>query len=99
MTEANQLPDGAFTKLALRKPIEREGGKITELALMEPGAPALLDLSLMDLVRMRADAVVKILPRISVPSITPAEAMMLGGSDLFALSNRLSDFLLLSESG
>lgn len=88
-----------IASLKLRNPIHREGGNVASVSLREPNGTALLGLSLIDLVRVNTQAAVRLIPRISEPSITETEALMLSGPDLFYLANRISDFLLLSENG
>lgn len=97
----NSAPAAArtFATIPLRTTIHRDGGRVEALSLREPNGPALMDISLYDLMRMQTGEIIKLLPRIAEPPITAAEAMMLAGHDLFSIGQEISAFLLLSESG
>lgn len=78
----------------LDHPIARGETTITSLQLRKPGAGELRGLTLADLARLDVDAILKLLPRITTPALTPLEASQLSMEDLFACSTEIGAFLL-----
>ena len=97
---AEVTPDVTYIgTVTLKKKIQRPDSAIATISLREPAGPALLNVSLYDLMRMDAGEIIKVLPKIADPVVTPQEAMMLGGADLFRIGQEISAFLLLSADG
>ena len=67
--------------LKLKTPIMRDDKPVHEITLREPSAGELRGIRLFELTQGDAEAVIKLLPRISSPALTPAEANKLGLSD------------------
>ncbi|WP_324698736.1 MULTISPECIES: phage tail assembly protein [Novosphingobium] len=93
MTDATETrPETAV--VTLDTPIVRGETKIAFLELRKPKGRALKGLSLVDLGQLKADALHLILPRITTPTITPAEAIDLDPADLLACGAEIGGFLL-----
>lgn len=93
------IPTAAATAVALAfvtldTPIVRGEQTIETLQIRKPKSGELRGLSLVDLGQLKADALIKILPRVSIPSITEAEAGNLEISDLLACGAEIGSFLL-----
>lgn len=84
--------------IPLEKPIVRgkddKISKITEITLRKPDSGELRGIVLSDLLRMHADAVMAVLPRICEPKLTPPEVATMDPADLFACAAEISNFLL-----
>lgn len=78
----------------LDTPIKRGDSEITSIELRKPVSGELRGLSLTDLLQMDVNAMHRVLPRISIPSITEAEAAALDPADLLQLSAKVASFLL-----
>ena len=82
-------------EIELESPIERgTAAPITRLTLRRPDAGALRGLSLMDLAQLDVTALQRLLPRISSPMITAADARKLDPADLFSIGAEVAGFLL-----
>ena len=91
MSEANPRPCRTVT---LDTPIQRGDQTIGILQLRKPKSGELRGLSLVDLGQLKVDALTKILPRITQPGITEAEAANLDPADLLACGAEIGGFLL-----
>lgn len=80
--------------VTLEQPIKREGGDVTEVKLRKPNAGELRGLSLVDVVKLEIDAVIKLVPRISLPFVAEQELHQLSPADLFAISTEIANFFL-----
>lgn len=80
--------------LTLKNPITRDGKPVTDIALREPSAGELRGIKLFDLMQGDAAAVAELLPRISTPAITKAEALALKMRDLTAAMTVIGEMLL-----
>lgn len=80
--------------IPLAEPILRGSEKIESIQLRKPKAGELRGLSVQELMNARASAVLDVLPRISVPVITQAEADNLEAEDLSACAGAIIDFFL-----
>lgn len=85
-------PDTPNT-ITLDEPIKREGGNITTISLRKPKSGELRGLQLVDLLQLDVNALQKLLPRITEPSITEQEARRLEPSDLVQLGTEVVLFL------
>lgn len=77
----------------LDTPLQRGEGQITAITLRKPRSGELRGLSLFDLMKLDATASMTLLPRISTPSLTRAEAERLDPADLFSLAAEVANFL------
>ena len=67
--------------LKLSTPISRDDKPVHEISLREPHAGELRGIRLFELTQGDAEAVIKLLPRITTPALTPAEANKLALRD------------------
>jgi len=80
--------------ITLETPIQRGDQQITELTIRKPNAGALRGASLTQLLQLDVTELCKVLPRITSPAITDAEAMQLDVADLTAIGSEVVGFLL-----
>lgn len=80
--------------VALDTPIVRGEQTITSLTLRKPNAGELRGCSLLDLMQMDVQALHKVLPRISSPSLTEPEIQRMDPADLVQCGVTVSGFLL-----
>ena len=78
----------------LDQPIKRGESEIKSLQLRKPQSGELRGLSLVDLGQLDVNALHKVLPRITIPSITEAEARGMDPADLLELGAEVGNFLL-----
>ena len=91
MSEAN-APE--FRTVSLDTPVQRGGTAIEQLQLRKPRSGELRGLSLVDLGQLKVDALTKLLPRISMPTLTEAEVANMEPADLLACGAEIGGFLL-----
>lgn len=80
--------------ITLDAPIVRGEQSINSLKLRKPKAGELRGLSLVDVGQLKVDALIKLLPRISMPPITEAEAANMDICDQLACGAEIGSFLL-----
>lgn len=80
--------------IVLDEPIKRGEQVIDQITLRKPKAGELRGIALSDLLKLDVLAVMKVLPRISLPSISEAEARSMDPADLVQVGVQISDFLL-----
>lgn len=90
----SDLATPLFRTVSLDTPIERGELQIATLQLRKPKSGELRGLSLVDLGQLKVDALTKLLPRISTPPISEAEAANLDPADLLACGAEIGSFLL-----
>lgn len=78
----------------LDTPIRRGTTTLDSITLRKPNAGELRGVSLADLLQMDVNSLIKVLPRISTPTLTSVEIGAMDPADLFALSTKVSGFLL-----
>lgn len=78
----------------LDEPIVRGETQITTLSIRKPRAGELRGLSLGNLAEMDVTTLTRLLPRVTTPSITEAEAAALDLADLASCGQAVSAFLL-----
>ncbi len=83
-----------MTTITLDTPIKRGETEITEITLRKPSAGALRGLSTYLLVTSDVDSILKILPRITTPTLTADEAQRLDIADLTVCAMEIASFLL-----
>ncbi|KAF2410503.1 Phage tail assembly chaperone protein, E, or 41 or 14 [Pseudomonas antarctica] len=96
--EATEQPDvkplADDNTVILDTPIRRGTTTIDSITLRKPNAGELRGISLADLVNMDVASIIKVLPRISSPTLTAVELSDMDPADLFMLGNKVSGFLL-----
>lgn len=80
--------------VTLDTPIRRGVSTIDSITLRKPNAGELRGVSLAELLQMDVDSLIKVLPRISTPTLTTIEVKSMDPADLFAISSKVSGFLL-----
>lgn len=92
--QASAAPDMDQNVIVLDEPIKRGAQIIDQITLRKPCAGELRGVSLSDLLNLDVTAIIKVLPRISLPSVTEAEARAMDPADLVEVGGRLGGFLL-----
>lgn len=77
----------------LEKPIKRSEQEITEITLIKPNAGTLRGVSLAAVASSEVDALIKVLPRMTYPSLTEQEVAALELPDMVALAGKVVGFL------
>jgi hypothetical protein len=85
---------GADKTVQLDTPIVRGEQTIAEIRLRKPQSGELRGVALSALIQMDVDALVKVLPRISSPTLTEADVQALDPADLFQMAGEVAAFLL-----
>lgn len=80
--------------VTLDTPIHRGKSTVSEVKVRKPLSGALRGVGLVDLLNMDTQALQKVLPRITEPSLAEAEVRKLDIADLLQLGGKLSVFLL-----
>lgn len=80
--------------ITLETPIKRGETAITSLTLRKPNSGVLRGASLRGLLDFMTDDIIKVLPRISEPTITDHEAARMDPADLLQAGGVIADFLL-----
>ena len=84
-------------KITLDTPLKRGETEITEISIHKPNSGALRGCSLRGLLDFNATDLITVIPRITDPQITPAEASTLDPADLLQIGAKVADFLLPSQ--
>ncbi|AMO47658.1 Phage tail assembly chaperone protein, E, or 41 or 14 [Kosakonia oryzendophytica] len=79
--------------ITLENPITRGEQSITVITLMKPNAGTLRGVSLAAVANAEVDALIKVLPRITSPSLTEQEVSALDLVDMVALAGKVVGFL------
>ena len=90
--DVQQLADN--NTVSLDTPIRRGTTSIDSITLRKPNSGELRGVSLVELLQMDVGSLIKVLPRISSPSLTAVEVAGMDPADLLALSSKISGFLL-----
>ena len=97
-TVATEQPDvqtlADDNTVVLDTPIRRGATVIDSITLRKPNSGELRGVSLAELLQMDVNSLVKVVPRISSPTLTPVEVNSMDPADLFALGTKVSGFLL-----
>jgi len=88
------LPAADDNTVILDTPILRGKSQIDSLTLRKPCSGELRGVHLVDLLNLDVAALLKVLPRITSPSITATEAAAMDPADLLACGNKVAHFLL-----
>jgi hypothetical protein len=94
-TETHETtPSADDSSVTLDTPITRGKTTIDTLTLRKPQSGELRGVQLIELLNMDVATLIKILPRITSPSITAPEAAGMDPADLLACGSKISAFLL-----
>ncbi|RKU01818.1 phage tail assembly protein [Burkholderia sp. Nafp2/4-1b] len=91
---AQQLETPDPNTHTLDTPLVRGTQTITQVTLSKPSAGALRGTSLAALVNLEVDALRRVLPRISTPTLTEADVTLMDPADLVALGGIFAGFLM-----
>jgi hypothetical protein len=80
--------------VVLDSPIRRGVTTIDRITLRKPSSGELRGVSLVELLQMDVASLIKVVPRISSPTLTAIEVSGMDPADLLALSSKISGFLL-----
>ena len=83
-----------FRTVTLDTPIIKGETTIDTLQLRKPRSGELRGLTLVDLGQLKVDALIKIVPRIAMPTITEVDVSNLDTADLLAIGTEIGGFLL-----
>lgn len=86
--------DGRFVTVTLAEPIKRGEMTIDKVTLRKPRAGELRGLALPDLINTDINAVLKVIPRITDPVLTPEDAANLGPVDLAEIGGSIRGFFM-----
>ncbi|OAE17624.1 phage tail protein [Pseudomonas brenneri] len=97
-TAATEQPDlqplADDNTVVLDSPIRRGVTTIDSITLRKPSSGELRGVSLVELLQMDVASLIKVVPRISSPTLTAIEVSGMDPADLLALSSKISGFLL-----
>jgi hypothetical protein len=79
--------------VTLENPIKRGDQVVNTITLMKPNAGTLRGVSLAAVANSEVDALIKVLPRMTSPSLTEQEVAALELPDLVALAGQVVGFL------
>jgi len=79
--------------VTLEKPVKRGEQLFTEITLIKPNAGTLRGVSLAAVANSEVDALIKVLPRMTVPMLTEQEVAAMELPDLVALAGQVVGFL------
>lgn len=80
--------------ITLDTPIQRGDQTITAITLRKPASGELRGVSLTDLLQLDVNALQKVLPRISSPTLTEQDIGRMDPADLVQLGSKVTGFLL-----
>lgn len=80
--------------ITLDEPLKRGEQTITSVSVRKPASGELRGVALSDLLNLEVNAVIKILPRVTSPSLTEQEVARLDPADLVQLGSKVAGFLL-----
>ena len=92
--QADVKPLADDNTVTLDTPIRRGTTSIESITLRKPNSGELRGVSLAELLNMDVNSLVKVVPRISTPTLTAVEVTSMDPADLFALGTKVSGFLL-----
>ncbi|MFC4923853.1 phage tail assembly protein [Delftia deserti] len=93
-TDATTSPKTVHVNVTLETPIPRGSGVIDVVTLRKPLAGALRGINLAELLQLRAEAVMKLLPRITTPTLTQQDVEQMDPVDLVACASEVVNFLV-----
>lgn len=85
------LPDNV---VVLDEPIKRGDTTIEQVELRKPMAGELRGVALSDLLNLEVNALRKVLPRITTPTLTDIEVGRMDPADLLEIGSKVASFLL-----
>lgn len=80
--------------ITLDEPLKRGEQTITSVTVRKPASGELRGVALSDLLNLEVNALIKVLPRVTSPSLTEQEVARLDPADLVQLGSKVAGFLL-----
>ncbi|UUC83848.1 phage tail assembly protein [Stutzerimonas stutzeri] len=80
--------------ITLDEPLKRGEQTISSVTVRKPAAGELRGVTLSDLLNLEVNALIKVLPRVTSPSLTEQEVARLDPADLVQLGSKVAGFLL-----
>ncbi|AVX11489.1 phage tail assembly protein [Stutzerimonas stutzeri] len=80
--------------ITLDEPLKRGEQIISSVTVRKPAAGELRGVTLSDLLNLEVNALIKVLPRVTSPSLTEQEVARLDPADLVQLGSKVAGFLL-----
>lgn len=81
--------------IVLDTPLKRGDQEITSVQVRRPGAGELRGgISLLDIGNLKTDALAKVIPRVTIPTINELEVYTMDLADVFAIGAEIASFLL-----
>lgn len=80
--------------VTLDTPIQRGEQTISEVTVRKPAAGELRGLTIQDIGSIKVDTMIKLLPRVTSPTLTEADCSAMDPADFTALSVEVAAFLL-----
>ena len=96
-TDTTTSPKTVHVNVTLETPIPRGSGVIDVVTLRKPLAGALRGINLAELLALRAESVMLLLPRISTPTLTREDVAGMDPVDLVACASEVVNFLVPSQ--
>lgn len=93
-TPSTQPASADTATVQLERPIRRGDATVTSVVLRKPRTGELRGLSLTDVLTTSVDAHIKLIPRISTPTLIAAELEAMDPADFAALAGEVVAFLL-----
>lgn len=87
------MTSASMVSIALDQPIVRGDTSIDGVQIRKPMAGELRGLKLTEVVQADVDAMIVLLPRITVPPLTEEEVAAMGVADFVECSNQVAGFL------
>lgn len=81
-------------EVTLETPIKRGEASLTTIEVIKPNSGALRGASLRGLLEFMAQDIITVIPRVTIPAITPQEAQGMDPVDLLEIGAKIADFLL-----
>ncbi|MCI3205840.1 MULTISPECIES: phage tail assembly protein [Pandoraea] len=79
--------------ITLDTPLHRGDNTIDQVEVLKPGAGALRGVNLVDLAHMDVSALIKVLPRITTPTLSEQEIARMDIADLMQIGMAVTGFL------
>lgn len=79
--------------VTFESPVKRAGQVIESVTLITPTTGTLRGVSLASVANSDIDALIKVLPRMTIPSLTEQEIAAMGWPDMLALAGKVIGFL------
>ncbi|CAE6923486.1 Phage-related tail protein [Pseudomonas marincola] len=84
--------------ITLEEPIKRGDSQVERISLRKPAAGELRGLKLLDLLNGDVNATIRLVPRISEPTLTEQEVAALEPADLLSCADAIAAFLQKKEA-